>query len=67
MKGAKSMATVLSWTFLILSPISLIVILIRSIQKSDNKLKGIFFGSLWGGLCAVTCFVISAFIGMNFY
>jgi len=61
------MAVILSWSFLILSPISFVIILSVSILKADKKMQGVLFGSLLGGFSALIFFLISAYIGMNFY
>ncbi len=62
------MYTILSWVFLILSPVSFLCVLYVTFKKLEGNfiiklLSGIFLGAL----VAFIMFYFSAFIGMNFY
>lgn len=62
------MYTILSWIFLVLSPISFICILFITFKKIDsNIVSKVFLGVFLGAIVAFIMYYISAYIGMNYY
>jgi len=62
------MYAILSWTFLILSPVSFAGILYITFKKSKRKIvTKLFEGISLGAIVAYGMWFVSAYIGMNFY